>query len=161
MSESKRNVLVIAVGMMLCVIYLAGCGSVTTTETTEYTPDGKIQKTTKIVKDSMAWPLKHKGFSMQSSGFVGEIVTTMNQNGSISPTIRIADLKNSINDIPMADNPAAGTNYLESLQLEKSLWGAELSNVSYNRQSSGPVTPPPSVKINLDAASIVPSTGGK
>jgi hypothetical protein len=111
----------------------------------------------RVTKDTMSWPLRHKGFSMQTSGFCGEIIIAYDsQTSAICPTIKIADVSNRTIDMPMLDNPAAGTNYVESLDMEKSLWGAELSKLNYIKMSSGPHIVPSSVQLAVNASGVTP-----
>jgi hypothetical protein len=158
--------------MLVLMGMLAGCGSITTTEETTFSADGKsVQKITKVTKDSMNWPLRGKGFSMRSNGFIGEITTAVDPStGTMLPSIRIGKAGTDMDDIPMADMdamfaelvargklPENFVNYSETLNLDKSLWGAELANGYYNRKGSGTMVAEPAVKINYNLQGTAPA----
>lgn len=128
----------------------SGCTSTTTTTTTKYDKDGKIVEIVKVDETDNAWILRKKGVTSHSNTFLGKISTGIDPStGAPLPEIQVLVGDNYFNDIPMANDITGGANYSEYLHLEKSLWGAELSIMDYDRKSAGTGAPAPSVKIDL------------
>lgn len=138
-------------------VSMTGCVSTTEkTTTVKYDSAGVMVEQTTTEKRE-GWPLRRKGVSTHTWGFLGELTTAVDpETGMIMPTVKMADMDNRMDTLPMMGfsedcKVEGGANYSEYLNAEKSLWGAELSHFTYERKSAGANAPAPSVKLDVKA----------
>ena len=159
----------LALAAMLALVTGCACTSERTTTRNEFLPDGKTLKSqTIVVTKTTDSPWVKKCLWMRGAVFGIKAAMIDPQTGTISPTVEILNGDADGGGIPMTTGGKAtvtetfGT-FNETLDIEKSFWGAEIAVFKYGRVCAGAgvdTTPAVAFKVNLAAPVTPPSIIG-
>jgi hypothetical protein len=169
-----------AVAMATAYCLCAGCSTPTTERAVKYgkAADGTTYVTeTTTKKDEGWWPTRNKSVTVRTNGFVGKITTAIDPStGTPLPSVEAGKAGMDIDTMPVPDMdvlmeafieqmkvqgklPENFGTWSETLNADKSLWGAELANFYYTRKGTGTFVVPSSISILYDLKGSLPQQG--